>query len=85
MFHEPTPDLRINLEGQGAPAQGSSNYALQVRYNNDGWATAPGVVITQTLEGMTYISDTPSVCPIPAPAFLVIRSSGSWATYPIIT
>ena len=57
VFRGPAPDLRINVWGQGQPAY-DNNYVLEVHYNNDGWLTAPGLVITQTLEGMTYISDT---------------------------
>jgi hypothetical protein len=58
----PSPHLWINLETFGEPAHGN-NYDLRVHYNNDGWATAPGVVITQTFEGMTYLSDTSGVIP----------------------
>ncbi len=57
VFNVPAPHLWINVEHQGEPAQGN-NYAFLVHYNNDGWATANNVVITQTFEGMTYLSDT---------------------------
>ncbi|OGO29456.1 MAG: hypothetical protein A2136_04235 [Chloroflexi bacterium RBG_16_54_11] len=57
VFQEPAPDLRINVWGQGTPASGN-NYILEVHYNNDGWATAPGVTIQQELWGMVYLSDT---------------------------
>ena len=57
VFNEPAPDLRINLWGQGMPASGN-NYILEVHYNNDGWATAPGVTIQGAFWGMVYLSDT---------------------------
>jgi len=57
VFNEPAPDLRINLSGQGMPASGN-NYVLEVHYNNDGWATAPGVTIQSAFWGMVYLSDT---------------------------
>jgi len=57
VFREPAPDLRINVWGQGQPASGN-NYVLEVRYNNDGWATATGVTIAQEFSGMNYLSDT---------------------------
>jgi hypothetical protein len=57
VFNEPAPHLYINLETFGQPAYGN-NYSLRLHFNNDGWATAPGVAITQTLWGMTYLSDT---------------------------
>jgi uncharacterized repeat protein (TIGR01451 family) len=57
VFHQPAPHLLINLWGEGTPASGG-NYVLRVSYNNDGEATAPNVVITHTLWGMTYLTDT---------------------------
>jgi uncharacterized repeat protein (TIGR01451 family) len=57
VFNVPAPHLNINLEPQGEPAN-LNNYAFRVHYSNNGWATASGVLITQTFEGMTYLSDT---------------------------
>jgi uncharacterized repeat protein (TIGR01451 family) len=58
----PAPDLHINVWGQGTPSYGN-NYILEMHYNNDGWATADDVVITQTLQGMDYLSDSSGVIP----------------------
>ena len=58
VFRQPAPNLWINTWGNNDPAQGG-NYELMVEYNNDGEATAQGVVISQTLiNGMVYLGDT---------------------------
>ncbi len=57
VFREPAPHLWINIEQQGEPAQGN-NFALRIRYNNDGDGTAVGAIISQEFEGLTYLSDS---------------------------
>ena len=58
VFRAPAPNLWINTWGNNDAAQ-DSNYELFIEYNNNGDATAQGVVISQTLlTGMTYLGDT---------------------------
>lgn len=57
IIHQAAPNLWINIWGEGTPASGG-NYILHVQYNNGGDALAPNVVITSTLKGMEYITDT---------------------------
>jgi len=57
VFHQAAPHLWTNIWGEGTPASGA-NYILHVSYNNDGEGLAPLVVITHTLWGMVYITDT---------------------------
>lgn len=54
----PAPHLRVEkwLEG-GNPAEGS-NAVFYMQYRNEGDAPAEDVVITDTLQGMTFITDT---------------------------
>jgi uncharacterized repeat protein (TIGR01451 family) len=56
-FQEPAPHMWIWLEDFGAPALGN-NYMLRLYFNNDGWATATDVTISQEFVGMTYLGDT---------------------------
>jgi uncharacterized repeat protein (TIGR01451 family) len=53
----PTPYLRINKWAEGNPGEGG-NLAFHVQYQNQGGDDAEDVVITDTLQGMTYITDT---------------------------
>lgn len=52
----PAPHLRINNWGEGMPGEGG-NYAIHVQYDNGGTGPAENVVITQTVSGLSYISD----------------------------
>jgi uncharacterized repeat protein (TIGR01451 family) len=56
-LRQAAPHLWINMWGEGTPASGG-NYVLHVSYNNDGDALAPNVLITHTLWGMVYLTDT---------------------------
>jgi uncharacterized repeat protein (TIGR01451 family) len=56
-FTEPAPYLRINKWADGSPGEGG-NFVFHVEYANDGGAPAEDVVITDTLQGFTYLYDT---------------------------
>lgn len=62
VFHQAAPNLWIKIWGEGTPASGG-NYILHVQYNNGGDALAPDVVITSTLDGMEYLTDTSGLSP----------------------
>jgi uncharacterized repeat protein (TIGR01451 family) len=51
------PNLRIEKSADGDPAVGG-NMVFKIRYSNDGNALAEDVMLTDTLEGMSYLSDT---------------------------
>lgn len=57
-FSYPAPRLRIEkwLEG-GEPGEGG-NVTFNIQYRNEGRADAINTIITDTLQGMTYLSDT---------------------------
>jgi len=57
VFRPAAPHLSTNIWGEGTPASGG-NYILHINYNNDGDALAPNVLITHTLWGMVYLTDT---------------------------
>ena len=59
VFREPPPHLRINKSADGNPSQ-DGNFVFHIQYWNDGGADAEGTLITDTLEGMTYLYDTSS-------------------------
>ncbi len=58
VFRAPAPRMRVEkwLDGNN-PAEGG-NAVFYVQYRNEGDAPAENVVITDTLQGMTYITDT---------------------------
>jgi uncharacterized repeat protein (TIGR01451 family) len=64
----PAPYLRIEKWSDGTPGQGG-NMSFRIRYWNDGGMAASDVVITDVLEGMTYLADTLGVTP---------SGSGTW-------
>lgn len=57
-FSYPAPRLRIEkwLEG-GEPGEGG-NVTFNIQYRNEGRADAINTIITDTMQGMTYLSDT---------------------------
>ena len=57
VFREPAARLNIQTWGNNQPGEGS-NYAFTVYYENQGDAPAVNTVITSTLEGVTYLSDS---------------------------
>ncbi len=56
-FHEPAARLNIQTWGNNQPGVGG-NYAFTVRYDNQGDAPAVNTVITSTLGGVTYLSES---------------------------
>lgn len=58
VFREPAPQLHIEkrLEGEGVSQDGNAVFTVQ--YRNEGDLDAASVTITDTLQGMTYITDT---------------------------
>lgn len=58
VFRGPAPQLRVEkwLDGEGVSQGGGAVFTVQ--YRNEGDADAEGVTITDTLQGMTYITDT---------------------------
>ena len=56
----PAPQISINKWANGIPGEGG-NLGFQVQYWNDGGLAAEDVIITDTLQGMTYITDTSGV------------------------
>jgi len=57
----PAPHLRIDKWLDGAAVGEGGNAVFHVQYHNQGDAPAEDVVITDTLQGMTYITDTSGV------------------------
>ncbi|MFZ5808602.1 MAG: hypothetical protein ACOY16_04890 [Chloroflexota bacterium] len=57
IFPDVKPNLRIEKWADGNPAEGA-NIAFKIRIFNDGNGVAENTILTDTLEGMTYISDT---------------------------
>jgi len=59
----PKPNLHIDKRmASGEPGEGG-NAVFHVQYQNQGGAVATGVALTDTLVGMTYISDTSGITP----------------------
>lgn len=56
-FEEPAPRIGVNKWANGQPAEGG-NVVFYLQYYNEGGAPAEDVVITDTLQGMDYLSDT---------------------------
>jgi uncharacterized repeat protein (TIGR01451 family) len=56
------PNLRINQQPQGTPGEGG-NMIFRIEYWNDGDLPAENTLITDTLEGMSYISALSPVTP----------------------
>lgn len=54
----PAPHLRIEKWMDGNVVGEGGNTVFHVQYHNDGDAPAEDVIITDTLQGMTYITDT---------------------------
>jgi hypothetical protein len=63
VFWVPAPRLRVEkwLDG-GHPGEGG-NAVFYVQYRNEGDGAAEDVVITDTLQGMTYLDDTSGITP----------------------
>ncbi|HET6444592.1 MAG TPA: PKD domain-containing protein [candidate division Zixibacteria bacterium] len=56
-FIEPAPYLHIEKWADGEPAEGG-NFLYHINFWNDGDSAAENVVITETLEGMSFLMDT---------------------------
>ncbi|MBN1248224.1 MAG: DUF11 domain-containing protein, partial [Anaerolineae bacterium] len=54
----PAPYLRVQKGLDGNRVAEGGNAVFSVQYRNEGDAPAPDVVITETLQGMTYLTDT---------------------------
>ena len=57
VFEEPAPRLFIQQWSNGQPAEGG-NFIFRIEYLNEGGAPAEDTVITATLHGFAYLSDT---------------------------
>ncbi|MBN2002338.1 MAG: DUF11 domain-containing protein [Anaerolineae bacterium] len=57
VFHAPAPRLQINTWGEGNAGEGG-NFAFHINYRNQGELVAENTVITATLDGATYLTDT---------------------------
>jgi uncharacterized repeat protein (TIGR01451 family) len=53
----PTPYMRVQKWSEGTPSP-EGNLGFRLRYMNQGGLAAADVVISETLQGMTYITDT---------------------------
>jgi len=60
VVYEPAPHLRVEKWLDGGSLGEGGNAVFYVQYRNEGDADAENVVITDTLQGMTYITDTSS-------------------------
>lgn len=58
VFREPTPRLRVEKWLESGEVGAGGNVVFTVQYRNEGDADAENVVITDTLEGLTYLGDT---------------------------
>jgi len=58
----PAPYLEIRKQAYGTPGEGG-NVGFHIEYRNRGGIAAENVVITDTMEGMTYITDTLGIDP----------------------
>lgn len=56
----PAPHLRLQMGADGNPAEGN-NFTFHVQYQNGGDLAAENVVITDTMWGMAYLTDTSGV------------------------
>ncbi len=63
VFQEPTPHLRVEKWLDGGNAGEGGNAVFTVQYRNEGNDDAEDVVITDTLQGMTYLTDTLGIAP----------------------
>lgn len=57
VFEEPAPRVQIEKWADGQPAEGG-NFVFEIQYRNEGEAPAEDVVITDTMVGFDYLSDT---------------------------
>lgn len=57
-FHAPAPHLRVEKWLDGGNPGADGNAVFYIQYRNEGDAPAGDVLITDTLQGMTYLSDT---------------------------
>ena len=57
VFRAPSPVLEVQGNSNGSPAEGG-NLQFQIQYHNRGDLDADNVVITQTLRGLDYLSNT---------------------------
>ena len=62
VFRAPAPHLGIEKGADGQPAEGG-NLVFHIVYWNGGDAAAENVVLTDTLEGMSYLADTLGIPP----------------------
>jgi len=58
VVYEPAPHLRVEKWLENGNLGEGGNAIFYVQYRNEGDAAAENVVITDTLQGMTYITDT---------------------------
>ena len=63
-FYEPAPYLRIEKQvpGWSRPAE-AGNFVFEITVWNDGGADAEGVVVTDTMDGLSYLADTSGIIP----------------------
>lgn len=59
MFEDPTPALEIHKRANGDAAEGG-NIVFTIDYNNHGDVAAENTFITDTMEGMAYLTDSSS-------------------------
>jgi uncharacterized repeat protein (TIGR01451 family) len=62
-FHVPAPHLGVEKSADGDPCDGG-NFVFEITYWNSGDGAAESVVLTDTLEGMSYLADTSSFSPV---------------------
>jgi uncharacterized repeat protein (TIGR01451 family) len=62
VFHVPAPHLGIEKGADGQPGEGG-NLVFHISFWNGGDAAAENVVLTDTLEGMSYLADTSGILP----------------------
>ncbi len=58
VFHAPAPRLRVEKWLEGGYLGEGSRAVFHIQYRNEGDGDAEDVVITDTLQGMTYLGDT---------------------------
>jgi uncharacterized repeat protein (TIGR01451 family) len=63
VFHVPAPHLGVEKLANGKPGEGG-NLVFHIVYWNSGDAAAENVVLTDTLEGMSYLADTAGMLPV---------------------
>jgi len=79
-FYEPAPYLRIEKQvpGWSRPAEGG-NFVFEITVWNDGGADAEGVVVTDTMDGLSYLTDTSGIIPTGSGSGPIIWNLGTVA------